>query len=92
MKSIREFSTRGMDLWERERLFNQTAPIPIGEIVYRSGDAWECTECVKVTEENQKEISMFWNSIYFDTFEAAERQTNMSHAAYGRYLNSVFNY
>ena len=92
MKSIREFSTRGMDLWEREKLFNQTAPIPIGETVFHAGGAWDSTEYVKVTEENQKEISMFWNSTYFDTFEAAERQTNMSHAAYGSYLSSVFNY
>jgi len=84
-KSIKDFNTTGMELWEREKLFKETVPIQIGEIVYRSGDFAGSTTIVKVTEENQKIISMFWNSLYFDNQKAADRVTQQAHAAYGDY-------
>lgn len=91
MKSIKEFNTNGMTLFEREDLFKTTNPIPIGEWVYQSGDAWDYTKSVQVTEENQKEISMFWNSIYFDNEDKADEVTRYRHAAYGSYCASIWN-
>ena len=85
MKSIKEYNTTGMDLWEREKLFKEVSPIPLEEIVYRAGDAWDCTHAVNVNEKNQKEITMFWNSLYFDSEGKADRRTAAAHAEYGEY-------
>lgn len=89
MKSIKEYNTTGMDFWEREKLFKEVSPIPLGEIVYQAGDAWDCTHAVKVNEENQKIITMFWNSLYFDSEEKADRLTAAAHAEYGEYQGMV---
>lgn len=88
MKDIREFCTSGMDLWEREDLFKNTIPIELGAIVYRSGDAFEWTQPVIVNKENQKEVSMFWNALYFDNEADADLVTNIAHANYSRYQES----
>lgn len=90
MKSIKEFNTTGMDLFEREKLFENTIPVKIGEIVYKAGDAFDYTKCVVVNENNQKQISMFWNSLYFDDEEKAEFRTRISHANYGEYQESCW--
>ena len=87
MQSIKEFSTSGMDLWERKDLLKKVEPIPIGEQVYKSGGAWSCTEIVLVTKENQEEVTMFWNALYFDNKKDAEERTGIAHANYGNYLS-----
>ena len=86
MKSIREYNTKGMELYEREDLYKITTPILIGETVYEAGGAWDQTKQITVTEENQKEISMFWNSIFFDTWEKAEAQTDIAHSNYSSWM------
>ncbi len=90
-RNIKEFNTTGMELWEREKLFKEVIPIPIGEIVYRSGDFASYTEVIKVDEENQKIVTMFWNSLYFDNESAADYVTRRAHAAYGRYQAEAAN-
>jgi len=91
MKSIKEYNTTGMCLLERYQLFEQVEPIQIGEIVYRAGDFASWTEPVKVTKENQKEITMFWNCIYFDNEKQANNKTSRAHAAYGEYQAEASN-
>ena len=85
MKSIKEFSTSEMTLWERKALLKKVEPIPVGEIVYRAGDAWDYTQIVKVTEENQDEVTMFWNSLYFDNEKDADVRTSIAHSDYCSY-------
>ena len=89
MKSIREFNTTGMYFSEREELFQNVEPIELGTIVWYSGDCFESVTPIKVTGKNQKEISMFWNSLYFDTIEQAEQRNNVAHALYGKYQASA---
>ena len=89
MKSIKEFSTSGMELYEREELFENTIPIPIGEIVWKAGDAWSYEKPIKVDAENQKTVSMFWNALYFDNKQEAAMRTSIAHAAYGEYQAST---
>lgn len=89
MKSIKEYNTTGMYYFEREDLYKKVSPIPIGEKVFQAGDAFDATKVVTVTEDNQKIITMFWNSQYFDDFDKAEGKTLETHAAYGRYQSSV---
>ena len=89
MKSIKEYNTTGMSLWEREDLYKKVLPIPIGEKVFQSGGAFDTTEVITVTEDNQKIITMFWNSQYFDNLDKAESETLKAHVAYSRYQAAV---
>ena len=84
-RSIKEISTSGMCLYEREKLIEEYEMIPIGSIVYKAGDAWTYTEVVIVNDENQKTISMFWNSLYFDNHIDADLKTSIAHAEYNDY-------
>ena len=81
MKSIKEFNTKGMSLCDRYKLLEEVIPVPIGEIVYKS-DFFDWTEAVEVTKENQDEVTMFWNSIYFDDKDKADQETMAAHADY----------
>ena len=85
MKSIKEYNTSGMSLPERYQLLKKVIPIPIGEIVWDSGDCWSYPEPVTVTNENQKEITMFWNSLFFDNEEAATERNDISRGNYSSY-------
>lgn len=87
MKNIKDLSTSGMTLSDREDLYDKVIPIPIGEIVYRSGGAFDLDEEVMVTKENQKEITMFWNALYFETLDDAERKSRIAKSEYGAYMN-----
>ena len=87
MKNIKDLSTSGMTLFDREALYDNVIPIGIGEIVYRSGGAFDQDEEVMVTKENQKEITMFWNALYFETLSDAERRSRIAKSEYSSYLN-----
>lgn len=82
MDSIRNYNTSGLSYEERLELYNRTEPIELGAIVYETGFAFGATEPIKVTEENQKQISMCWNSAYFDSFDKAEEVTRRAHDDY----------
>ena len=90
MKSIREYNTSGMDLSERNALLTKVIPVQIGEFVWDAGDYWSYPELVKVTKDNQKQITMFWNSLYFDKEEDANRKNQRARMAYGSYLSGSF--
>ena len=77
----------GQELYERERLYKTVEPIPIGTKLYRSGDFAGATELISVGENlhSQKACTMFFGSLYFRTFEEAERITRRAHADYGSY-------
>lgn len=60
--------------------------IKLGTTCYKTGGSFEQPDIVVVTEENQKEISMFWNRLYFETFEEAKYDTYSKHASYGSFL------
>lgn len=85
------FSTSGMTLHERYELLNCVELIPIGTVCFRAGDFTEYTKKITVTKENQKEVTMFWNSLYFLDEKDADIVTSREHASYGdwlfRYLN-----
>ena len=89
-KSIRDYNTSGMSIWEREKLFDKVEPIPINQIVYRSGDFTEETKKIIVDKDNQKIVTMFWNCLYFDNYEDAERATRRAHYDYASYLAEAF--
>lgn len=91
MKSIRELkSTSGMSLSERYELLEKYEKIPIGDKVWRAGDFTERESLITVTKENQNEITMFWNALYFDSEKEAELKTNIAHAEYGGWLYSAW--
>lgn len=85
-----DFTTKGMELWEREELLKKVNPIPIGTICYEAGDFSEYTKQIVVNEDNQKQVTMFWNSIYFLEKEKADYVTNQAHADYGDWLFGNF--
>lgn len=85
MKNIKELSTSGMTLSDREVLYDNVIPIPIGEIVYRSGGVFDPDEEVMVTKENQKEITMFWNALYFETLNDAKRKSWIAKSEYSAF-------
>ena len=80
------FSTQGMPLWEREKSYENGNKIPIGTVCYKAGDFVDNTEKIVVTPENQKTVSMFWNSLYFLDEEKANLKMSQSKAEYGHWL------
>lgn len=90
MNSIKEYNTNGMNLAEREDLLKNVAPIPIGETVWYAGDCWEHPSLVTVTVGNQREISMFWNSLYFDDEESAVTKNNIARSKYASWQANVW--
>lgn len=81
-KSIRKYNTTGMELFDRYDLYEKVIPIQIGEVVWYAGDCWEYPEKIKVTEENQETVTMFWNALYFDKEEDAIRRNGEARADY----------
>lgn len=81
------FMTAGLNLSEKIKNYKDgiTKKVPIGIKCFRAGDAWDRTSVVIVTKENQMEVSMFWNSLYFDNERDADLQTNKAHADYNSY-------
>ena len=75
----------GQDLFDREQLYKTVDPIPVGNRLYKSGGFAGATEIVTVNSDNQKLCTMFFNSIYFNNEEDAEKATRLAHAEYGRY-------
>ena len=78
----------GQDLYEREQLYKSIEPIPLGTKLYRAGDFAGVTELISVGESiwhDQKSCTMFFGSLYFRTFEEAEKVTRKAHANYGSY-------
>lgn len=60
----------------KKRTFKKVDLIPIGTICYEAGDFSKYTKQIVVNEDNQKQITMFWNSIYFLEKEEADYITN----------------
>lgn len=75
-----DFSTYGMDFGERQDSFRNGNIVPLGTKCFKAGDFLEDTTEVTVTEENQRLISMLWNSGYFlskdDALKEEERNRN----------------
>lgn len=80
-----DFSTYGMNLEERQDSFRNGNIVPIGTKCFKSGDYLETTSEVTVTEENQRLISMLWNSGYYlnkeDALKNEERNRNAYYVA-----------
>lgn len=79
------FSTEGMTISERYALLDQIELIPIGTKCFKAGDFTEWTEEIIVTEENQKIVTMCWNSTYFLDKNKADRVTARAHMEYSAY-------
>lgn len=79
------FSTEGMTINERYDLLKHIELIPIGTKCYRAGDFTELTEEIVVTEENQKIVTMCWNSTYFLDKNKADMVTMRAHMEYSSY-------
>lgn len=77
------FSTMGMTLDERYEILDRVDLIPIGTICYRSGDFTDYTKEIIVNEDNQKQVTMFWNCLYFLDKNKADIVTQREHTAYG---------
>lgn len=86
------FTTKGMTLSEKYEFVKSHELIPIGTECYRSGDFAEDTTKIVVTEENQKNVTMFWNSLYFLKEEDANRVTWQAHAEYNQEHGEIWNY
>lgn len=83
-----DFTTANMSLEERYDILNKVNLIPIGTICYRAGDFAEQTKQIVVDEANQKQVTMFWNSLYFLDEEQADCVTCRAHADYGNWMFS----
>ena len=83
-----DFSTLHMSLEQREDIWKNHPElhIPIGTKIYAVEHFTDWPEEIIVTEDNQKLITMFWNSIYFETYKKAESVAEISHAEYSDYL------
>lgn len=80
------FTTKGLTLEKKLDLFERIDPIPIDTVCYKAGDFVSDTEQVTVNEVNQKEVTMFWNSLYFLDKDRADTVTCIAHADYGTWL------
>lgn len=80
------FTTAGMKLYEREESYESGNVISIGTVCFKAGDWLENTEKIVVDSDNQKEVSMFWNSLYFLDEERANQKMQQSKADYGNFL------
>ncbi len=56
--------------------------IPIGTVCYRAGNFTEYTQEIVIDDNNQKLISMLWNSTYFLNKKDADRVTYKNHCEY----------
>lgn len=79
--------TIGSDLSKKNRDYDTgvTPRIPIGTVVYEAGDFASWTEKLIVDKNNQKIISMFWDSLYFDDEKKADLQSQRAHSNYSEY-------
>ena len=83
------FCRPGQDLYKKEQLYKMVNPIPIGTRLYKAGIFPEELEEITVGESirhNQKSCTMFFGSLYFRTFEEAERITKDSHEYWTSFL------
>lgn len=79
------FSTEGMTISERYALLDKIELIPIGTKCFKAGDFTEWTEEIIVTKENQRIVTMCWNSTYFLCKDKADRVTARAHMGYSVY-------
>lgn len=86
------FSTKGMNLGQKEESFKNGNIVPIGTICYESGDWLDNTEKIIVNENNQKIVSMFWNVFYFLDKGKADRQKEISETEYFERLYDSYYY
>lgn len=86
------FSTKGMDISQREKSFKNGNVVPIGTVCYEAGDWLENTKKIIVDEDNQKIVSMCWNSSYFLDKEKADEAMNVSKTMYYNLLYSRYDY
>lgn len=86
------FSTKGMDLSQRKESFENGNVVPIGTICYEAGNWLENTKKIIVDEDNQKIVSMCWNSSYFLDKEKADKEMNISKSMYYDWLYSGYGY
>lgn len=77
-------NTKGMSMSRRFNLINEML-VPIGTKCYYAGDFASGTEKIAVDYDNQKIITMFWNSMYFLNKEDADKVTNNNHRNYNDY-------
>ena len=64
--------------------------LKIGDKVWESGGF--CDSEKLVTLKSEFEVSLaekFWNRLYFQNWEDAERATRIAHGGYGAYLNNA---
>ena len=83
-----DFTTANMSLKERYDILNKVDLIPIGTICYRAGDFTEQTKEIVVNEENQKQVTIFWNCLYFLDEEQADCVTDKAHSDFANWLYS----
>lgn len=83
--SIKEVTTAELPLSLRRDMITKYEPIPIGDVVYDSGDAFTPVQEVVVTKDNQNLITMFWNALYFEDYDAATRKHSMCTEDYDFY-------
>ena len=81
-----DFTTSGMKMYEREESYKKGNVIPIGTVCFEAGDWLENTKQIVVNSDNQKMVSMFWNSLYFLDEEKANQKMQQSKADYGDFL------
>lgn len=84
------YNTKGLSLQERRKIINEMGLIPVGTICFRSGDAFDNTYQVEVTEENQETVSMFWNSLYFNNKDEADIITWNTRTNYNNWQTNIF--
>lgn len=84
------FSTAGMTLDKRELSFQEGNIVPIGTVCFRAGDWLDNTKQIIVTEDNQKEVSMFWNSLYFMDENKANEKMNQARIEYNEWIISLY--
>lgn len=83
-----DFTTANMSLEERYDILNKVNLIHIGTICYKAGDFMGHTKQIVVNKENQKQVTMFWNDLYFLDEEQADYATSKAHSDYENWLFS----
>ena len=83
-----EFTTRGMDYYDKKKSYESGNIVPLGTECFKAGSWLERTEPVIVNHENQKIISMLWNDGYYLNKEDAIRCENQSVSDYFNWITS----
>lgn len=90
------------ELWERYLKRDPSLPVyaNIGDTVWMSGGTFDDTKSVTVVDDGSgihddkhaaySVVNAGWNSMYYDSYEKAEKHSRSCRSEYGAYLSTIW--